>query len=80
MSDEDVGTAVHRMLDRLYAEAREVPRSRIVQHVGLMSLPADLTEAFESIPPGAYTRRRLVDQVNAAVVARGISRRTGTFE
>lgn len=80
MPDDDTLQALGRMLDHLYRTERLVPRWRIVQQVEVMDLPSYVAMLFDLLPPGDYTRRRLADQLNSAIVGRGLARRLGTLD
>ncbi len=43
-------------------------------------LPEILLDIVNNLPPGMYTRHRLADQLNSAIVGHGLSRRYGTVE
>ena len=43
-------------------------------------LPADLQEVVNLLPPGDYTRKRLCDQVNSAIVGHAWGLVYGTVE
>ncbi|MBE0476456.1 MAG: hypothetical protein IBX62_05095 [Coriobacteriia bacterium] len=78
--DEDTHTVVERMLDHLFQDQRAVSRYRILQQAEAMSLPAEVLALFDLLPPGEFTRRRLVDQLNSAIVGHGMGATLGTFD
>jgi len=77
--DNDIET-VRRMLDRLYATRSRVPRLDVITEAETMSLSPDVLHLFALLPPGAYTRRALVDQLNSAIVAQGRGYSFGTLD
>jgi hypothetical protein len=78
--DEDTLTTLSRMLDMLYRDAPSVPRLDVMLTAEVMSLPEDVLGLFDLLPPGDYTRRRLVDQLNSAIVGHGMGRTLGTLD
>lgn len=80
MTDEDVLQALHRMMDGLFRDAPSVSRLRLLQQVDLMDLPREVRALFDLLPPGDYSRRRLADQLNSAIVGHGMGRTLGTVE
>jgi hypothetical protein len=71
---------VRRMLDRLYEHRRSVPRAEVLRQTDLMCFPPDVASLFRLLPSGDYTRRRLVDQLNSAIVGHGMGRTLGTLD
>ena len=43
-------------------------------------LPAEAMDVVNGLPPGRYTRLRLCDQLNSAIVGRGLSASLGTHD
>jgi hypothetical protein len=43
-------------------------------------LPPDAMDVVTGLPPGRYTRQGLCDQLNSAIVGRGLSGQLGTHE
>lgn len=78
--DEDTLETITRMLDMLYRDVKSVRRLEVLQTAEVMSLPGDVMALFDLLPPGDYTRRRLVDQLNSAIVGHGMGRTLGTLE
>lgn len=78
--DDDDLSALMRMLDMLFRDTKSVPRLAVLQTAEVMSLNDDILALFSLLPPGAYTRRRLVDQLNSAIVGHGMGRTLGTLE
>lgn len=62
--------------DRDYA----VRRLDVVLAVEAGDLPADLQEIVALLPPGDYTRMRLCDQLNSAIVGHAWGQVYGTVE
>ena len=57
-----------------------VERLDAIVQAELMDLDADLQEIVELVPPGAYDRQRLCDQINSALAAHGWGGTYGTVE
>jgi hypothetical protein len=79
MTDE-LANDISRMLGRLFAHRRRVPLGDIIREADLMTFPEPVASLFRGLPNADYTRQRLVDQVNSAIVGRGLSRSLGTLE
>ena len=80
MSDDD-REVLQRFLDNLFRDAKRVTRLDVLLRAETLDLDADLTPIFENLPSGGfYTRQRLADQLNSAIVGHGWSRRYGTVE
>ena len=78
MPDDD-REVLQRFLDNLYRETKRVSRLDIILRAQTLDLDEDLMPIFENLPSGgAYTRQRLADQLNSAIVGHGWSRRYGT--
>jgi len=77
---EDTLDSMQRMLDFIYRDDKVVDRSVVMQAVVMMSLPEDVERLFDLLPPGRYSRRLLVDQLNSAIVGHGMGRTLGTVE
>lgn len=80
MTDEEEIAALRRMLDRLYAERSAIPRLDLIAAAETMSLAEETLGLFALLPPGEYTRQRLVDQLNSAIVAQGKGFTFGTLD
>jgi hypothetical protein len=78
--DDDTLPTIMRMLDMLYRDRRAVSRLEVLSTAEVMSLPDDVLALFALLPPGDYTRRRLVDQMNSIIVGHGLGRTLGTLE
>lgn len=57
-----------------------VRRLDIVVAAEAADLPADLLEIINLLPPGAYTRQRLCDQLNSAIGGHAWGQVYGTVE
>ncbi len=77
---EDTHSDLVRMLECLYASRKRVPLTDVLGQVDLMCFPAEVSMLFRLLPPGDYTRRRLVDQLNSAIVGHGMGRSLGTLD
>ena len=78
MPDDD-REVLQRFLDNLYRDTKRVSRLDVILRAQTLDLDEDLTPIFENLPSGtAYTRERLADQLNSAIVGHGWTRRYGT--
>ena len=78
MPDDD-REVLQRFVDNLYRETKRVSRLDVILRAQTLDLDDDLMPIFENLPSGsAYTRQRLADQLNSAIVGHGWSRRYGT--
>jgi len=71
---------LQRMLDALFRDTRVVSRLDVVIRAEAMDLSEELLRLIALIPPGPYTRQRLCDQLNSAIVGHGWGRTLGTVE
>jgi hypothetical protein len=78
--DETPIELLMRMLDTLYRDGGRVSRLQIIQAAETMSLPEDILGIINLLPPGEYTRARVADQLNSAIVGHGMGRTFGTVE
>ena len=69
-----------RWLDALYADTKTVTQLDAIVRAETFDLPADAMDVVNGLPPGRYTRSRLCDQLNSAIVGRGLSRQLGTHD
>lgn len=76
---EDFGE-LQRLVDSLFAGREAVERLDVVVQAETLDLASDLMEIVNLLPPGAYGRERLCDQMNSALAAHGWSGRYGTVE
>jgi hypothetical protein len=80
MPDDD-REVLQRFLDNLYRRDKRVSRLDIILRAQTLDLDDELLPLFENLPSGgAYTRQRLADQLNSAIVGHGWSRRYGTVD
>jgi len=71
---------LQRFLDSLFRERKTVKRLDVVLFAQTYDLPEILIDIVNNLPPVAYTRHRLADQLNSAIVGHGLSRRYGTVD
>jgi len=67
-------------IDSLYRDAKVVTRLDVVVRAEAMDLPDEVLGLIALLPPGRYTRRKLCDQLNSAIVGHGWGRTLGTVE
>jgi len=79
MAEED-RELLQRFVDSLFAESGRVSRLDAVIRSEALDLPEDLVGIVTLLPPGAYTRQRLCDQLNSALKGHGWTGRFGTVE
>jgi len=72
--------SVQRMIDSLFRSAARTTRLDVVVRAESWELPPEVLEIIELLPPGEYSRQRLCDQLNSAIVAHGWGRTLGTFD
>jgi len=71
---------VERFLDSLFRDTKTVRRLDVVLRAQTYDLPEILMDMVNNLPPVPYTRHRLADQLNSAIIGHGLSRRYGTVE
>lgn len=71
---------LQRLVDSLYVGREVVDRLDLVVQAEILDLDADLQEIVTLVPPGAYERQRLCDQLNSALAAHGWGAVYGTVE
>lgn len=71
---------LERFLDSLFRETTRVSRLDVILRAQTYDLPEVIQAIVGNLPPVAYTRMRLADQLNSAIVGHGLSRRYGTVE
>jgi hypothetical protein len=80
MFDDD-REVLQRFLDNLFRDTKRVSRLDVILRAETLDLDADLMPIIENLPSGgAYTRQRLADQLNSAIIGHGYSRRYGTVD
>jgi predicted oxidoreductase len=77
---EDDREHIRRWLDALFRDRTIVGQIDAIVTAETFDLPVEMMAIVESLPPGRYTRLRLCDQLNSAIVGRGLSRAFGTHE
>jgi len=72
---------LQRFLDNLFRESTLVSRLDVIVRAETLDLDSELMPIMENLPSGLrYTRQRLADQLNSAIVGHGWSRRYGTVD
>jgi hypothetical protein len=79
VSDEDK-ELMQRFVDSLFRDVRRVRRLDAVLLAEALDLPDDLLGIVELLPPGAYSRQALCDQLNSALKGHGWTGAYGTVE
>ena len=77
---DDNRELIARFMDSLFRGAGRVSRLDVVLRAQTYDLPDVLIEIVNNLPPVAYTRHKLADQLNSAIVGHGLSRTYGTVE
>ncbi|MRR12242.1 hypothetical protein EG835_07200 [bacterium] len=77
---EDDREQIRRWLDALYRDEKVVTQLDAVVRAETFDLPSNMMDIVSMLPPGRYTRGRLADQLNSAIVGRGLSRQLGTHD
>ena len=77
---EDDREQIRRWLDALFKDVRTVSQVGAIIRAEAFDLPVSAMEIVTGLPSGRYTRVRLCDQLNSAIVARGLSRELGTHD
>lgn len=72
--------ALQNVVDALFHDAKSVRRLDVVVAAESADLPDDLLEIVSLLPPGAYTRQRLCDQINSAIAGHAWGQVYGTVE
>jgi hypothetical protein len=71
---------LQRFLDSLYRDTKTVKRLDVLLRAQTYDLPEILIDIVNNLPPVSYTRQRLADQLNSAIIGHGLSRRFGTVD
>ncbi|MDM8300655.1 hypothetical protein [Collinsella tanakaei] len=71
---------LQRLVDGMFVGRETVDRLDLVVQAEILDLAPDLMEIVGLLPPGAYDRRRLCDQLNSALAAHGWGSTYGTVE
>lgn len=72
--------STQRLIDSLFSNTKTVSRLEVVVRAECWDLPTDVLGIVELLPPGIYTRQRLCDQLNSAIVGHGWGGTLGTFD
>ena len=80
MPDDD-REILQRFIDALFRDRNRVSRLDVIVRAETLDLDPELLPIIENLPSGTvYTRQRLADQLNSAIVGHGWSRRFGTVD
>ena len=83
MCSEDHGE-LQRLVDSVFppgaSSAATASRLDVELRAEILDLAAELMEVVGALPPRAYTRQRLCDQLNSILTARGWGNVYGTVE
>lgn len=71
---------IQRWLDALYRDRRMATQLDAIGLAQVFDLPAEAMDIVLGIPSRRYTRQKLCDQLNSAIVGRGLSRQLGTHD
>lgn len=77
MQHTEHGT-LQRLIDALYRDYTRVSRLDAIIQAASYDLNEDLLEIVELLPPGMYTRQKMCDQINSALMGHGWGRIYGT--
>jgi hypothetical protein len=77
---DDDREQVRRWLDALFRDRPVADQLDAIVRAETFDLPPAMMEIVDGLPPGRYTRASLCDQLNSAIVGRGLSRVFGTHE
>ena len=69
-----------RMIDTLFRDAPVVARLDVVLTAENLDLPEEVIGLVNLLPPARYTRQKLCDQLNSAIVGHGWGRTLGTVD
>lgn len=79
LRSEEYGT-LQRLIDSLFHDTRHVTQVTLIVQAEAVDLCADLLEICHLVPPGIYSRQRMCDQLNSALVGHGWGTLYGTVE
>lgn len=77
---EDTREQMLRLIDGLFRDGGPVSRLDVVIRAESLDMTEDSIGLITLLPPGRYTRQRLCDQLNSAIVGHGWSREFGTYD
>jgi hypothetical protein len=80
MPSTDDHESLQRLIEELYRRNGRVVRLDVVVRAELADMTEEVLGIVNLLPPGAYTRVRLCDQLNSAITAHGWGRSLGTVE
>lgn len=74
--------ALQEVVDGLFADVsvKTVRRLDVIIAAEAADVPSDLREVISLLPPGAYTRLRLCDQINSSIGGHAWGQVYGTVE
>ncbi|MDR0499813.1 MAG: hypothetical protein LBG97_01005 [Coriobacteriales bacterium] len=72
--------SLQRLIDSLFREKKRVSRLDVILAAESNDLCSDLIEIVSLLPPNAYNRQRLCDQLNSAICGHGWGLVYGTVE
>lgn len=79
MADDDHESIQH-LVDTLFRGRARVSRLDAIMQAQALDLDEDILSIVELLPPVSYTRDRLADQINSALVGHGWNKRFGTVD
>ena len=78
---DDDRDSLQRLVDKLFPEpGGSVTRLDVTLWADILDLPDILETVILALPPVHYTRQRLCDQLNSALVGHGLSRIIATVD
>lgn len=72
--------ALQRCIDQLYENRKHVERLDLIVLCEVRDLHRELMEIVHLLPPGSYTKPRLLDELNSYLSARALSQRFGLLQ
>ncbi len=79
MADDD-REILQRFIDSLYRDTKRVSRLDAILRAEALDLPDDLVGIVNLLPPGAFPRQRMCNQLNSALKGHGWNGRFGTVD
>jgi len=71
---------LQKIIDTLFEDVEQIRRLDAIILAETYDLSDNLLKLFQLLPPGAYTRQRLCDQLNSAITGHGWGYVYGTVE
>lgn len=71
---------IQRWLDALYRDRRVATQLDAIGLAQVFDLPGPVMEIVLGLPSARYPRGKFCDQLNSAIVGRGLSRQLGTHD